>query len=103
MAYQGWPVLSQNPAMYKRWDTYFEWVARYDDVFGLGTTKDQVRAAWETVMADLRRAPRGHVGPYEFILSTFDTMYSEGGWLNFTGRSATSSAAVTTRASSRLS
>lgn len=84
MAYQGWAVLGQHGAMHRRRDTYFEWVARYNDVFGLGTTKDQVRTAWDTVIADLRRAPRGHAGPFEFILATFDSMYSEGGWQGFT-------------------
>ncbi|WP_049565265.1 alpha/beta hydrolase [Nonomuraea sp. SBT364] len=84
MAYRGWAVLGQNAAMHKRRDTYFEWVARYDDFFGLGTTKDEVRAAWDTVIAELRRAPRGHGGPAEFIIMTFDHMYTESGWQRLT-------------------
>ncbi|MEW2377369.1 alpha/beta hydrolase [Micromonospora sp. NPDC047812] len=46
---------------------WFEWVARFDDVYHLGKTADQVRQRWYAVQNNLRTAPAGGVvGPAEF-------------------------------------
>jgi pimeloyl-ACP methyl ester carboxylesterase len=73
--------LKQNVAIFKRRDEWFRWIASYDKVFHLGTDGQQVRRAWESTLAQLREAPRGQVGPWEFIDTTFGVMYSESSWI----------------------
>lgn len=72
--------LNQDVAAQQRLGDFFDWAARYDQVFHLGTTRDQVRAAWEGVQADLRRHPHGPLGPWEFTDMTFQGLYGESTW-----------------------
>jgi pimeloyl-ACP methyl ester carboxylesterase len=72
--------LDQNVAAQRRLEDFFGWVARHDDHFGLGTEPAQVRAAWEGVRDDLRRAPHGPLGPAEYLDITFDALYSDSRW-----------------------
>jgi pimeloyl-ACP methyl ester carboxylesterase len=49
---------------------YLSWIARYDNVFHLGTTYEQVNAAWKTMLGDFREQPRGplkNVGAVELM------------------------------------
>ncbi|MEQ4715473.1 hypothetical protein [Nonomuraea sp. B19D2] len=64
-----------------RRDEWFIGIAKYDGVFQLGATRDEVAKAWDATIADLRRAPGGQVGPHEFISVTFGSMYSESDWI----------------------
>ncbi|GAA4840440.1 alpha/beta hydrolase [Saccharopolyspora rosea] len=73
--------LRQDVAAQRRLDLYFDWIARYDGVFHLGTDRDQVRAAWQGVQDDLRRAPHGALGPSEFVDTTFNALYGESSWI----------------------
>lgn len=72
--------LAQDVAGQQRLDRFFDWVARYDDVFHLGTDREQVRAAWDGVQAELREQPRGKLGPWEFIDMSFNALYGESDW-----------------------
>lgn len=72
--------LAQDVAGQQRLDRFFDWVARYDDVFHLGTDREQVRAAWDGVQAELRKQPRGKLGPWEFIDMSFNALYGESDW-----------------------
>lgn len=72
--------LNQIPALQKRVGDWFAWIAKYDTVFHLGTTADQVRAKWLAVLADFRAAPHGPVGANELLSAVYGNAYSEGGW-----------------------
>lgn len=72
--------LNQDFAAQQRLGRFFDWVAQYDRVFHLGTTGDQVRAAWQGVQADLRQHPHGPLGPWEFTDMTFQALYGESAW-----------------------
>ncbi|MER7081811.1 alpha/beta hydrolase fold [Saccharopolyspora kobensis] len=72
--------LNQDVAAQHRLGMYFDWIARHDQVFHLGTERAQVQAAWDGVQAELRKAPRGQLGPAEFIDTTFNALYGESSW-----------------------
>ncbi|OIJ62556.1 protease [Streptomyces mangrovisoli] len=56
--------LDQSAAFENRWSDLREWIARHDDVYGLGTTADAVQANYETARARLATKPAGGtVGP----------------------------------------
>ncbi|MFC0111836.1 alpha/beta hydrolase [Kibdelosporangium aridum] len=49
---------------------YLNWIARYDTVFHLGKTYEQVNAAWQKMLGDFRKQPRGplkNVGAVELM------------------------------------
>lgn len=72
--------LNQDFAAQARLDLYFDWIARHDSVLHLGTTREQVRAAWQAVQDDLRKRPRGTLGPWEYVEMTMSSLYSESNW-----------------------
>ena len=72
--------LSQDYAAQARLDRFFDWAARYDQVLHLGTTREQVGAAWKAVQDELRQQPRGPLGPWEFTDMTFQALYGESQW-----------------------
>ncbi|WP_371668575.1 alpha/beta hydrolase [Streptomyces sp. NBC_00289] len=56
--------LDQSAAFEGRWADFREWVARHDDVYGLGSTAEQVLRSYEKVRAELAAKPAGGtVGP----------------------------------------
>ncbi|MBV2354223.1 alpha/beta hydrolase [Streptomyces sp. J2-1] len=56
--------LDQSAAFEERWTDFREWIARHDEVYGLGTTAEAVRRAYDTASARLaERAAGGEVGP----------------------------------------
>lgn len=72
--------IGQDLPAQRRLDEFFEWTARYDGVFHLGTDPAQVDAAWTGIRNELRAAPHGPLGPDEFIETSFDSLYSERDW-----------------------
>lgn len=58
---------AQTPAVQRRMRDWHAWVAKYDDVFHLGTTEQETRAAWLAALADFRAAPHGPVGADELL------------------------------------
>ncbi|MET7424798.1 alpha/beta hydrolase [Dactylosporangium sp. NPDC005555] len=60
-------ALDQDVNFERNLRLWFEWVARFDDVYHLGRTADQVRQRWYVEQDKLRTAPAGGVvGPAEF-------------------------------------
>jgi pimeloyl-ACP methyl ester carboxylesterase len=56
--------LEQSAAFESRWLDFREWIARHDDVYGLGATAEQVRISYEKARAGLSAEPAGgKVGP----------------------------------------
>ncbi|MFE7976069.1 alpha/beta hydrolase [Streptomyces shenzhenensis] len=56
--------LDQSAAFENRWTDFREWIARHDDVYGLGSTPEQVRVSYEQARARLSAEPAdGKVGP----------------------------------------
>ncbi|MCI2417524.1 alpha/beta fold hydrolase [Saccharopolyspora sp. K220] len=78
-------TLGQDVSAQQRLDQYFDWIAQYDRVFHLGTDRNQVRAVWDGIQADLRKAPRGPLGPAEFSETTFNALYGEDDWIPLAG------------------
>ncbi|MFB6726073.1 alpha/beta hydrolase [Kribbella sp. NPDC056345] len=76
--------LAQAPAFEKRFTSYLGWVAKYDSVYHLGTTVDQVRANWDKTLAEFRSTPHGAVGAYELLTTAGGVMFSESNWIGFT-------------------
>lgn len=75
--------LAQADAAGSGLTNYLNWLASYHDVFGLGTNAAEVRSAWDRALAKLRVAPRGGLGPYEFIEASFNNLYGESDWTGF--------------------
>ncbi|MFB7493604.1 alpha/beta hydrolase [Streptomyces sp. NPDC056161] len=56
--------LEQSAAFESRWTDFRDWIARHDDVYGLGATAEQVRISYEKARARLSAEPAdGKVGP----------------------------------------
>lgn len=72
--------LAQDVAAQQRLDHFFDWVARHDQVFHLGTEGLAVKAAWQRTQDELRKAPRGPLGPSELIEISFNALYGESDW-----------------------
>ena len=49
--------ISQDGAFQQRLDAFFAWIARYDDVYQLGSTTAEVQAAYEKIRAMLEAKP----------------------------------------------
>jgi hypothetical protein len=57
----------RDRAFDRNMDIYFEWIARYDDVYHLGRTEHAVKRLYYSVLADLDRRPAGGlIGPAEW-------------------------------------
>lgn len=72
--------LAQDVAAQERLGHFFDWIARYDEVYHLGTEREQVRQSWDGIQQQLREAPRGPLGPSEFLDITFNALYGESAW-----------------------
>ncbi|MET8942565.1 alpha/beta hydrolase [Streptomyces sp. NPDC004542] len=56
--------LGQSAAFEDRWADFREWIARHDDVYGLGDTAEKVRRSYESARTRLAAEPAGgKVGP----------------------------------------
>ncbi len=73
--------LDQDIAFDRNIKVYWEWVARYDDIYHLGTTGQQVEALFYKKQAELLRAPAGGViGPDEWTDIFLQAAYYVYGW-----------------------
>jgi pimeloyl-ACP methyl ester carboxylesterase len=72
--------LGQDIPAQVRLGQFFDWVARYDQVFHLGTKREDVQKAWDGIRDELRQKPHGPLGPFELDLISFNAMYGEKSW-----------------------
>ncbi len=75
--------LGQDIPAQVRLGQFFEWVAKYDQVFHLGTRREDAQAAWDGIRDELRQRPHGPLGPFEFLQMSFSAMYGEKSWIPF--------------------
>lgn len=73
--------LDQSAAFEARWADFRRWVARHDDVYGLGRTAQAVRAACAKARTRLAARPAGGtVGPGQLQGAFLGTGYDDGFW-----------------------
>jgi pimeloyl-ACP methyl ester carboxylesterase len=48
-------------------EVFFDWVARHDDVYGLGATAADVQAKYDAALASLAASPQGQLGASEWV------------------------------------
>ena len=58
--------LNQDVAFERNIQIFFDWVAKYDAVYDLGSSGEDVEALYYAVQDDLRVAPAGGIGPSEW-------------------------------------
>ncbi len=59
--------LGQDVAFQTNIEVFFDWIAKYDDVYGLGTSGEDVEALYYATQDELREAPAGGlIGPAEW-------------------------------------
>ncbi|MFI5686554.1 alpha/beta hydrolase [Streptomyces sp. NPDC051636] len=73
--------LDQSAAFEGRWADFREWIARHDDVYGLGDTAEKVRHSYETARARLAAKPAGgKVGPGQLQSAFLSAGYYDDYW-----------------------
>ncbi|MGW3956321.1 alpha/beta hydrolase [Streptomyces sp. NPDC004752] len=73
--------LEQSAAFESRWTDFREWIARHDDVYGLGNTPERVRAGYEKARALLSAEPAdGKVGPAQLQGAFLTAGYYDDFW-----------------------
>ncbi|MDI2132775.1 alpha/beta hydrolase [Yinghuangia seranimata] len=72
--------LGQDIAFQARWRDFTRWAARHDDVLRLGTAPDQVEGTFARVLAGVRAAPAGAVGPAEVYDIVTSALYDDDRW-----------------------
>ena len=73
--------LDQNVAFEKRIRAYFRWIARHHRTYGLGTTEQEVAAAYAKARAALEKDPiDGKVGPAELDDVFLADGYNDQSW-----------------------
>ncbi|MDH6699782.1 alpha/beta hydrolase [Streptomyces griseoviridis] len=73
--------LAQSAAFESRWTDFREWIARHDDVYGLGDTAEKVRRSYEKARARLAAEPAGGtVGPAQLQGSFLSAGYYDTYW-----------------------
>ncbi|MFF4016252.1 alpha/beta hydrolase [Streptomyces sp. NPDC001843] len=73
--------LDQSAAFEGRWADFRDWVARHDDVYGLGDTAEKVRRGYETARARLAARPAGgKVGPGQLQAAFLSAAYYDDYW-----------------------
>ncbi|MDN5749364.1 MAG: alpha/beta hydrolase [Pseudonocardia sp.] len=58
--------LNQDVAFERNIGIFFDWIAKYDSVYGLGTSGEEVEALYYSEQDKLREAPAGGIGPAEW-------------------------------------
>ncbi|MGL4173511.1 MAG: alpha/beta hydrolase [Actinomycetota bacterium] len=76
--YQG--NLNQNLAIEKVLNRFFDWTARNNNTYGLGTTASAVRKRWSSELNTISAAPIGTVGPAEWTDLFVPAAYSQSTW-----------------------
>ena len=72
--------LDQNRAFEVRAKDFFAWVARYDAVYGLGSTAADVERRYYEIRAALKTSPAGKVGPSEYDDTFLAAGYTNALW-----------------------
>ncbi|MFF0161259.1 alpha/beta hydrolase [Streptomyces sp. NPDC005263] len=73
--------LDQSAAFEDRWQDFRDWVARHDDVYGLGDTADDVLRSYEKAAAQLAVKPAGGtVGPGQLREAFLSAGYYDDYW-----------------------
>lgn len=72
--------LNQDIAFERNIKSFFNWVARFDDVYGLGATEAEVEALYYATQDELRVTPAGVVGPSEWNDLFLSAGYNNGAW-----------------------
>ncbi|MFI1434921.1 alpha/beta hydrolase [Streptomyces lydicus] len=73
--------LDQNIAFERRWGDWLRWVAKHDDHYHLGTTRQAVQQAYDRAAAKLRRDPLdGKIGPGQLQSAFLKTGYNDAFW-----------------------
>lgn len=73
--------LDQDVAFEKTENIFFTWVAKYDNIYHLGTTGKKVRKVWTKMLDKSRQAPfDGKVGPDEWTDAFLGAGYYVYGW-----------------------
>ncbi len=76
--------LNQDVAFERTENIWFDWLAKYNDVYHLGTSGPQVRALWFQVKQQLTRDPAGGVvGPDEWADIFLYAGYYQSTWTEF--------------------
>ncbi|MFE4967171.1 alpha/beta hydrolase [Streptomyces sp. NPDC056660] len=73
--------LEQSAAFESRWADYREWIARHDDVYGLGDTAAKVQASYDRASRRLaKKAAGGKVGPGQLQGAFLSAGYYDDYW-----------------------
>ncbi|MHC3469607.1 alpha/beta hydrolase [Streptomyces sp. 7R007] len=73
--------LGQSAAFEGRWADFREWVARHDDVYGLGATAEAVQGSYDRAAAQLAAEPAGgRVGPGQLQNAFLTAGYYDDYW-----------------------
>ncbi|MEV5781006.1 alpha/beta hydrolase [Streptomyces sp. NPDC048448] len=73
--------LDQSAAFEGRWADFRAWTARHDEVYGLGTTPEEVLHSYEKARAQLAASPAGgKVGPAQLQGAFLEAGYNDGYW-----------------------
>ncbi|MET8411386.1 alpha/beta hydrolase [Streptomyces sp. NPDC005195] len=73
--------LAQSAAFEGRWADFRAWTARHDEVYGLGTTPEEVLHSYEKARAQLAASPAGgKVGPAQLQGAFLEAGYYDGYW-----------------------
>ncbi|GIM89108.1 peptidase [Paractinoplanes toevensis] len=73
--------LDQDPGFDRNMGLFFDWIAKHDDIYHLGTSGAAVERTYYAEEARLRRAPAGGViGPDELSDALLDAGYGVLGW-----------------------
>ena len=74
--------LGQDPAFDRSIGIFFDWVAKHDDVYALGTDGASIERTYYRVLSDLRTAPQagGLIGPAEWNDAFVGAGYGIYGW-----------------------
>jgi pimeloyl-ACP methyl ester carboxylesterase len=91
--------LNQDVAFERNIQAFFDWVAKYDSVYGLGTSGDEVEALYYSEQDLLRATPANGIGPAEW-----NDLFLAAGYnvLSYTGVAQTFSDWVRTRDAAAL-
>src|SRR5947207_1170526 len=74
--------LDQDVALQARAEQWFDWIARHDDVFHLGVTRQAVEAADGLARARLARTPVGVLGAGELDAVILNSAYFDTNWVS---------------------
>lgn len=72
--------LDQDVAFEKVMKLFFDWVARHDDAYHLGTQESTVEAAYYAALGSLRASPRGVLGSAEWEDAFLEAGYLQSSW-----------------------